>query len=283
MQMQVESLSSVMGAEVRSVDLNRSFSGEEFAAIERVFLDHLLVVFKDQRLTAEKQVEFSARFGQLDIHVLTQYNHPQHPEVFVLSNVVVDGKPIGIADGGSYWHSDFAFKERPAKATLLNAQEIPAAGGNTLFVNMYAAYEGLSDEWKARLAPLQVIHRYRAFEKKKEQGTRVQLTEEQKKATPDVIHPLVRTHPQTGRKALFVHPGMSAAIVGLPEAESDAILEYLFAHCVQDEYVFTFQWSPGDVVVWDNRCTMHKATTRDLPAHLHRTIYRTTVLGERPV
>ncbi len=281
--MQVSPLSPRFGAAISGVDLARELSQDEFDHIHRLFVDHKLICFRNQSLPAAAQIAFSRRFGPLEVHVLSQYNHPEHPEIFRLSNRVVDGQPMGIADGGSYWHSDLAFQEYPAKATILNALEIPPEGGDTLFADMEAAYEALSPEWKQRLDGLQAVHRYRRRQTAQEQGTRVELTAEQKAQTPDVIHPLVRTNPDTGRKAIFAHPGMTAEIIGLPAEESDRILNFLFEHTVQPQFRFDFRWSPGDVVMWDNRSTMHSATTRDLPAGQYRSLYRTTVRGERPV
>ncbi|TMS57168.1 TauD/TfdA family dioxygenase [Imbroritus primus] len=281
--MQVLPLSGSFGIEVRDIDLSRNFTEAEFDVIHRLFVDHKLVCFKDQSLSAADQIAFSRRFGPLEVHVLTQYNHPDHPEIFRLSNRVVDGKPMGISDGGSYWHSDLAFQVQPAKATILNALEIPPEGGDTLFIDMEAAYNALSDEWKARLEGLRAIHRYRPRATTDGQTTQVKMTEEQKQKTPDVDHPLIRTNPDTGRKAIFAHPGMTVEVVGLDKAESDEILEFLFAHTIQPQFRYDFRWSPGDVVMWDNRSTMHSATTRDLPAGQHRTLYRTTVQGERPI
>jgi taurine dioxygenase len=281
--MQVLPLSGSFGIEVRDIDLSRNFTEAEFDVIHRLFVDHKLVCFKDQSLSAADQIAFSRRFGPLEVHVLTQYNHPDHPEIFRLSNRVVDGKPMGISDGGSYWHSDLAFQVQPAKATILNALEIPSEGGDTLFIDMEAAYNALSDEWKARLEGLRAIHRYRPRATTDGQTTQVKMTEEQKQKTPDVDHPLIRTNPDTGRKAIFAHPGMTVEVVGLDKAESDEILEFLFAHTIQPQFRYDFRWSPGDVVMWDNRSTMHSATTRDLPAGQHRTLYRTTVQGERPI
>ena len=281
--MQVLPLSGSFGIEVRDLDLARNFTDDEFAVIHRLFVENKLVCFKDQALSAADQIAFSKRFGPLEVHVLTQYNHPDHPEIFRLSNRVVDGKPMGISDGGSYWHSDLAFQVQPAKATILNALEIPAEGGDTLFADMEAAYDALSDDWKARLDGLRAIHRYRPRATTDGQTTQVSMTEEQKQKTPDVDHPLIRTNPDTGRKAIFAHPGMTVEILGLPKAESDEILQFLFAHTVKPQFRYDFRWSPGDVVMWDNRSTMHSATTRDLPAGQHRTLYRTTVQGERPI
>ncbi|OVZ57607.1 taurine catabolism dioxygenase TauD [Pigmentiphaga sp. NML080357] len=280
--MQATPLSPLIGAAIRGVDLG-NLDDATYDRIYQAFLDHQLLVFKDQALSPARQLAFSRRLGPLDIHVLSQYNHPEYPEIFVLSNEVKNGVPAGIADGGSYWHSDFAFREKPAKATILNAQVIPPEGGNTLFVNMYRAYDDLDDETRSRLEGQRAVHRYRPRRDKTDDGTRVVMDRAQLAQTPDVVHPIVRTHPETGRRALFVHPGMTAEIVGWPEEESRRMLDYLFAHCTQESYQYALQWSPGDVVMWDNRCVMHKATTRDLPAHLKRTILRTTVLGDRPV
>lgn len=280
--MQVSPLSSLFGVAVRGINLSRGLSEEEFDVIHRLFVDNKLVCFKDQQLSAAEQLAFSKRFGSLEVHLLSQYNHPDHPEIFRLSNRVVNGQPMGIADGGSYWHSDLAFQQHPAKATMLNAIEIPAEGGDTLFVDMEAAYAALSDEWKQRLNGLRAVHRYRR-KAAADQTTRVELTEAQKQQTPDVDHPLVRTNPDTGRKAIFAHPGMTAEVVGKSAAESDEILNFLFAHTVQAQFRYDFSWSAGDVVMWDNRSTMHSATTRDLPSGQYRSLYRTTIRGERPV
>jgi len=281
--MQITALSPRFGIAIEGVDLNQAMSDDEFAHIHHLFVDNKLVCFKGQSLSAPGQIEFSKRFGPLEIHLLTQYNHPDHPEIFRLSNRVVDGKPQGISDGGSYWHSDFAFQEHPAKATILNALEIPPEGGDTLFVDMEAAYEALSPEWKARLQGLRAVHRYRRNKSADGQSTKVELNESQKAQTPDVVHPLIRTNPDTGRKAIFAHKGMTAEIVGLSAQESDEILNFLFEHTIQPEFRYDFRWSPGDVVMWDNRSTMHSATTRNLPAGQYRSLYRTTVRGERPV
>ncbi len=281
--MELSPLSPRFGVAISGIDLERPLDDAEFAEVHRIFVDRKLVCFKGQSLSAQGQIAFSRRFGPLEVHLLTQYNHPDHPEIFRLSNRVVDGKPMGIADGGSYWHSDFAFQEHPAKATLLNALEIPPAGGDTLFVDMEAAYDALPAQWKHRLQGLGAVHRYRRKPSTDGQSTRVELNEAQKAQTPDVVHPLIRTNPDTGRKSIFAHKGMTAEIVGLPPQESDEILSFLFEHTIRPEFRYDFRWSPGDVVMWDNRSTMHSATTRDLPAGQHRTLYRTTMRGERPV
>ncbi len=280
--MEIRPLSDHLGAEIRGLDLSVPLSDEQFADVHRAFIDHKLLCFKAQTLSPQAQVDFSRRFGPLMVHVLAQYNHPEFPEIVRLSNRVVDGVPQGIAAGGSYWHSDFAFQERPAKATLLNAIEIPAEGGNTLFANMEAAWQALPPDQQARLRPLKAVHRYRRRADTTEQTTRVELTEAQRQQTPDVVHPLIRANGDSGRLAIFAHPGMTAEIVGMPADESRALLDALFAHCIRPEFRYEFRWSPGDVVIWDNRSTMHSATTRELPAGVYRSLLRTTMQGERP-
>lgn len=279
--MKVNPLSSYLGAAVHGVDLE-TIDDALFDQVYSAFLDHQLLVFRNQSLSPEGQLVFSRRLGPLDIHILSQYNHPDYPEIFVLSNEVKNGKPLGITDGGSYWHSDFAFRDKPAKATILNSKVIPPEGGNTLFINMYQTYNELDDGLKQRVSGLRAIHRYRKKAAAADQGTNVVMNNRQLEATPDVKHPIVRTHPDTGRKALFVHPGMAAEIDGLSAMDSDALLQRLFDHCTQEKYQYSLKWSPGDVVMWDNRCVMHKATTRELGAQHARTLFRTTVMGEAP-
>lgn len=279
--MRVVPLSAHLGAEVFDADLEQ-VGDQEFPGINELLLAHQLVVFRNQRLSPEGQIALSRRFGPLDIHPLTQYNHPRHPEIFVLSNEVVDGKPLGITDGGSYWHSDFAFREKPAKVTMLNARKIPSSGGDTLFINMYRTYEDLDEAVKAQIEGLKAIHRYRRKSNAQGESTTVSMTAEQLAATPDVSHPIARTHPETGRKAIFAHPGITVEIEGLDAEASQTLLAGIFDHCTQEKYQYAYSWQPGDVVMWDNRCVMHKATTRDAALSEPRTIFRTTIMGDKP-
>jgi taurine dioxygenase len=279
--MKVTPLSSHLGAEVEGLDLER-VNDDSFAAVNQLVLEHQLVVFRKQALSPEGQIQLSRRFGPLDTHPLTQFNHPQYPEIFVLSNEVQDGKPVGITDGGSYWHSDFAFRERPAKVTMLNAQKIPSKGGATLFINMYTAYDELDEQTKADVEGRRAVHRYRKKANPNAETTKVVMTAEQLAATPDVTHPIVRTHPETGRKALFAHPGITTNVADMDDESSAALLNRVFDHCTQEKYQYAYQWSPGDVVMWDNRCLMHKATTGVIPVSEPRTIFRTTIMGDKP-
>jgi taurine dioxygenase len=277
---QVRPCSPVMGAQVGGVDLSLPLNQESFGEILDAFHRHMLLVFPDQHIDEAQQVAFSRRFGELQIHVLDQYRHPRHPEIFVQSNVDRrTGNTTGThPDKGSLvWHSDLSFLPRPALATALYGIEVPDEGGDTLFADMCAAYDALDRDTKARLETLKAVHdisvqRARAGEEP--------MTERQRAAAPPVEHPAVRTHPATGRKALYLSRHASH-IVGLPKAESDALLERLQAHATSERFVYRHRWRVRDVVIWDNRCTIHSATPYDASAK-RRVLHRTVMKGDAP-
>lgn len=279
---EIRPLDAALGAEVIGLDLSQPLSPEDFRRIHRAHLDHHVVVFRDQRITPAQQIEFSRRFGPLQIHVLNQFQLANHPEILIVSNVLKDGKPIGLGDAGHFWHSDLSYKETPSLGSLLHAIELPAEGGDTLFANMHAAYDGLSAELKRKLEGLTAEHTYlaRYAELQKRSPWRPNLTPEQISQVKPVVHPVVRTHPETGRKALFVSEHFTTRIVGLSEHESRALLDELFAHSVKPEYVYRHQWREHDLVFWDNRSLQHLAA--GTPDHLRRVMYRTTIEGDTP-
>ena len=271
-----------VGAEVLGLDLNQPLSAEDFARIHRAHLDYHVLVFRDQQITPAQHIDFSRRFGPLQIHVLHQFQLANHPETLIVSNVLQDGKPIGLGDAGHFWHSDLSYKEKPSLGSLLHAIELPSEGGDTLFANMHAAYDGLSEALKARIDGLRAEHTYlaRYAELQKRSPWRPNLTPEQIAQVKPVVHPVVRTHPETGRKALFVSEHFTTRIVGLSDAESRALLDELFAHSVQPAYVYRHQWREHDLVFWDNRSLLHLAA--GTPDHLRRVMYRTTIEGDTP-
>ncbi len=279
------SVRSVQGrfvAAVAGVDLSRPLAADRFARIHSAFLEHSILVFRDQDLSNEQHIAFSRRFGELEIHTAKHWLLPDFPEILALSNRGEKGtKPI--VNGGAYWHSDITYKAEPPLGSLLYALEVPPAGGDTLFADMYAAYETLDDETKLRIEGLDAIHRYGDRYQKMASGDkhRPPLSAQQLAEVPDVVHPVVRTHPQTGRKSLFVNEGFTIGIAGLPAAEGKALLEKLFSHSVQRAHIYRHRWQAGDLVTWDNRCTMHRATEYDV--HYVRAMHRTTVRGDRPV
>ena len=269
-------------AEVGGVDLSKSLDDDRFKYIHDAFLKHSILVFREQTLSNEQHIAFSRRFGELEIHPAKHWLLPESPEILVLSNRGEKGtKPI--VNGGAYWHSDMTYKAKPPLGSLLYAIEVPPEGGDTLYTDMYAAYETLDEQMKGRIADLDVIHRYgdRYQKMASKDKDRPPLTSQQLAEVPDVVHPAVRTHPETGRKALFVNEGFTIGIAGMPKDESAAMLGKLFRHSVQPAHVYRHRWQAGDLVMWDNRCTMHRATEYDL--RFDRAMHRTTIQGDRPV
>ena len=277
-------LTTHLGARITGLDLGAGPNDEVFGEVYRAFLDWHVIAIPGQDLTPEGVVDLSRRFGPVEPHVKTQFHHPETPNLLVLSNRVTNGEAIGSRNGGTFWHSDVAYRERPAKATLLYAIEVPSEGGDTLFTDMTRAYEELPSELRRRLTGMKALHDYsKADEVDAAQGgKRVPLTDAEKMQVPPVTHPVVRTHPETGRKALFVSPGYTRRILGIPEAESEALLTELFDHCLRPQFRLTYTWERGDVVVWDNAAVMHSATSQHLPPNAHRTLWRTVISGETP-
>ncbi|MCD9120710.1 TauD/TfdA family dioxygenase [Cupriavidus sp. UGS-1] len=271
-----------LGAEVVGLDLSQPLSDADFARIHRAHLDHHVLVFRDQRITPDQQTAFSRRFGPLQIHVLHQFQLAGHPEILIVSNVLKDGKPIGLGDAGHFWHSDLSYKEKPSLGSLLHAQELPAEGGDTLFANQHLAWETLPAELKRAVEGRQAEHTYlaRYAELQQRSPWRPNLTAEQIAQVKPVLQPVVRTHPETGRRALFVSEHFTTRIVGLPEDESRALLDALFAHSVKPEFVYRHRWQPHDLVFWDNRSLLHLAA--GCPADQRRVMYRTTIEGDIP-
>ncbi len=278
----IETLNSGFGAEITGLDLSVALEKPEvMALIESAFLEHHVVAIRDQKLDVNEVVEVSRRFGPLEPHVLDRFHHPETPLVLVLSNRVdANGRALGLRDAGSFWHSDVSFKQRPARATLLYAIEVPEQGGDTLFCNMIAAFEALPEELKQDLDGRFAVHDYANRDRVAHRtGTKPRLDAENLQRVPPVRHPVVRRHPLTGRKALYVNPTYTVRIEGLPSKESDAMLERIFEHCLDDRFQMRYRWRGGDVVIWDNAAVMHAATTQNLNPSLHRTLWRTIIVG----
>ncbi len=282
MTIETRPITDAIGLEILGVDLSQPVSDEDFNAIRQAWLKGTILLFRGQtRMTPAQHVAFSRRFGDLEIHHLKQYTLPDHPEIFVISNIKNEkGEYIGASGGGRQWHTDSHFLARPSMASLLHAKEVPPVGGNTMFANMYAAYDALTDEMRERIKDLKVlVSRVKEYEGN--YPTRPPLTDEEKAALPDVVHPLVRTHPETGRKALYVGGNTSWEIVGMDFDEGRALLAELRTFATQDRFAYSHKWEVGDLVMWDNRCTMHSATMFDEQNH-RRLMYRTTVAGDVP-
>jgi len=273
-----------LGAEVLGLDLALPLTDEDFARLHRAHLDHHVVVFRDQRITAAQQIAFSRRFGPLQIHVLRQFQLAGHPEILVVSNIrdEASGQPIGLGDAGHYWHSDLSYKETPSLGSMLHAQELPAEGGDTLFANQHLAYEELPVALRSGLQGLHAEHSYlcRYEELRARNPWRPMLTQAQIDEVQPVVQPVVRIHPETGRKALFVSEHFTTRIVGLPEDESRDLLQQLFALSSSDRLIYRHRWQANDMVFWDNRSVTHLAA--GCPEHMRRRLNRTTIEGDRP-
>lgn len=283
--MRIKKSSAPLGAEIFDIDVAKDLNDDTFQQAVDALHEHQVIVFRGQTLSADEQVAFSRRFGDLDINVRSEFNKDGRPEVLILSNIQKDGKPIGVVDAGRYWHTDLCYLPRPARATVLHALEVPMNGteplGDTLFASMTLAYEALPEAMKKRLEGLKAVHSYRyTYEKKAEDfKLRPKLSERGTDwIPPDVVHDVVRRHPVTGTKCLYVNEGYTTRIVGLPPHESDALLKELKAHAVKPEFQYAHKWQVGDLLMWDNCSVQHKAVSNyALPQR--RLIERTTVLG----
>ena len=272
------------GAEI-VFDLSVTIDATTFNEIERLFHDNIIVFFRDQRLTSEQHIVFSRRFGELEVHIVKKYLLPDHPEILLISNVRDDqGEHIGLADAGFTWHSDTSYRRRPSRCSLLYAKEVPRRDdkplGDTVFANTIAAYEALPAAMKRRLDGLKAIHRY-SMRRRIENSPRPKLTAAQLAETPDIAHPIVRTHPYTGRKALYITAGECVGIEGMPEDEALGLIAELDGHCVRPEFCYRHSWRVGDLVMWDNASAMHLAIC-DYALPERRLMHRTTVIGSEP-
>jgi taurine dioxygenase len=271
----VRPLSPALGAEIVGVDLGQEIDERTFAQIRDAWHEHLVILLRDQELSEEDQVRFAEKFGPPAVIHTKQFVR-NHPAVMLISNIREDGKPIGaLPDGEMHFHTDQCHQERPAMASMLHAIEVPRAGGNTLFANGYKAYETLPDAFKLRIAGRKALNAYDYDTAAMKRGTRLA------DGVPSCVHPVVRTHPATGRKALYVNRLMTVRIEGLPADESDVLLDTLFAHQERREFVYEHVWRPGDLLMWDNRCTLHART--DFSPDERRLMRRVTILGEKPV
>jgi len=271
--MQTRRLSNPLGAEIQGLDLRRPIDEKTLGEIHRTFLEHGIVLFRDQPLTTEEHIAFSRLLGELDTHDgLPQDRHPKHPEVLLITNEPKsDGRPSDTRYTGRVWHSDHSFTLVPAMGSLLRSVEIPDVGGDTMFTNMYMAYDALSEGMKRFIAGLHGIH---TTTRKVDDPERAA---DMARRNPPVAQPLVRVHPETGRKALYIGEKVRQ-LAGFTVEESQPIIQYLCRHATQPEFVYRHQWRRHDLLMWDNRCTMHVALG-DFDETKRRHMERTTILG----
>jgi taurine dioxygenase len=272
-----------LGAEIIGLDLSAELDDQTFEAIDAAYNAHTVLVFRNQQLTPAHHLRFARRFGELEVSPRTQFALPGYPEVLILSNILdADGRPIGNADAGRTWHTDLSYTATPPRGSLLYAVEIPTnergeALGETRFVSTAAAYDALPEDMKQRLHGLRAVHR--AGAKQYTPGSRLA---DAVKYLPDVVHPVIRTHPVTGRRAIYVRAGECVGIVGLPDAEALPLIQELSDWVTRPEFLYRHRWRVGDLLMWDNCCAQHLAV-KDYELPQRRLMHRVTVNGSVPV
>lgn len=283
-EIEVRPLTSALGAEVLGVDLSGQLTNREFDAIHQAFLDHQVIFFRDQSLTPEQHLAFARKFGELDIHPFAE-GLGDHPEIMP---VVKEADDTTKTNFGGIWHSDVTFYEKPALGSILYGLDIPEIGGDTLWANMYLAYEALSKGLKKTLDGMEAVHsagrvfgfNSRTTRRIKDGSSKSMTVTPSEEAEKEVIHPVIRTHPETGRKLLFVNSNFTRRFVGWSEEESLPLLEFLWIHATQPAFTCRFRWRNGSIAFWDNRCTQHLALN-DYQGQ-RREMHRVTVCGDKP-
>jgi taurine dioxygenase len=278
---QIKPLSRYVGAEIVGIDLAEPLPDDVFRKIDDAYNHYSVLVFRDQKLTPEQQIAFARRFGELEISPRTDFALPGYPEILVLSNIIENGKPIGNADAGRTWHTDMSYTAKPPRGSLLYAREIPVengrALGDTVFASAAAAFESLPQERRAALIGLRAVHR--AGAKKYPPGSKLA---DAVKDLPDVEHPVIRTHPVTGRKAIYVREGECVSIRGMADTESLPLIKELSEMVPREEFCYRHSWRVGDLLMWDNSMMQHLAIS-DYKLPLRRLMHRVTVNGTVPI
>jgi taurine dioxygenase len=277
----VKPLHPVLGCEISGITLQEPASPALFAKVYEAFLDYQLILFRDVDLPPATQVAFARNFGEVQVHVLSdQYGYKNHPEIYMLSNLDKDGNPSGKhPDKGTlYWHTDGSWRERTGQATMMYSEIVPEEGGDTEFADMYSAYDALPAATKARIEGRRAMHNL-DFSRTRRHGEDL-LTAKQKAEVPPIAHPIVRTHPDTGRKAIFLGDH-AESVEGMDYDAGRALIEEINAVITPRASVYSHRWSPRECIVWDNRCTLHRATGFD-EARLKRVMRRCTIVGDQP-
>ena len=266
MSFEIRPLSDALGAEGIGIDLTQPIDDAAFTVLHKAHLNYQVLVFREQQLTPQQQIDFSVRFGPLDKHPSQGKAHLEgYPDILVVSTKTENGKDVGIRNAGPAWHSDLAYMEQPALGSMLYALELPDSGGNTGFANMYAACEALPKDLR------EAVEKRRA------------LFCSTRNKELKALHPILRTHPETGRKSIFVNPQLTHRINDMADDESDALLAEIYDHCRKPNFIYWHRWQPGDLTFWDNRCVLHIADHKRLddPNYI-RHMHRTTIAGDTP-
>ena len=271
-----------VGSLVDGINLAEPMSAETFTTLRRELCERAVLVVKNQKMTPGQQIDFSKRFGELEHHVLSDLCLPDHPEIFVVSNIIEDGKNIGAYDGSRIYHIDCAYLDKPSMGSVFYCLEHPPVGegGETQVVNLAAAYEALPDDKKEFLKDRAVVRDY-VWHYERNHADRTSLTDAQKARTPPIEHPAVVTHPETGKNVLFIDAMYCRRFGDMSEADSKPIFDELIAFADREEFKYAHVWTPGDVMIWDNRGAVHKRLAFDLE-NTRRRMHRTTIIGEKP-
>jgi taurine dioxygenase len=283
----VKEISSAGAGEILGLDCAKPLDSETLAELHKVMVEYPVTVIHDQSLTPKQQAAFSRQLGPLEPQDRTTYCDPEEPDILILSNEVrPDGSAVGIVDAGDFWHSDSSHHEEPCRSTLLYAVRNPATGGDTEFCNMYQVYDALPDDVKRRIEGRYAIHHISKLLNPRVavSGARTDAAAYYKKheqATKPVLQPLVRTHPETGRQALYASPRFTIGIADMPDAEAQPLLDRLFAVMLEERFHYRHRWADGDLVIWDNRCLNHQACGGYSLPDIRR-MHRTTIRGDRP-
>jgi len=273
---------SALGAEIKGVDLSKPLDQLAVSKINGLWLENEVIYFKNQNLTPKQHVEFTKHFGEVEVHVRIDCCRTDYPQIFIVSNIIKDGKPIGAGDAGTLWHFDGCCTEKPSRGSMLYAKIVPQKNGqnlgDTMFSSMTKAYDALPSEMKNKLSGMKAINSYtKGYYRPVKATKRPELTPDQLKRVPEIEVPIVRYHPFTGKPCLFVNETFTTKVVGLSEGESNELLDYLFEHVTNPEFIYRHNWSEGDLLIWDNCSTLHRAIA-DYPPEL-RLMERTTVMG----
>lgn len=276
----VRPLSPALGAEIIGVDLGQTIDDRLFSAIYEAFLHYQVLLFRDQDIPPAKQVAFARHFGEVQVHVMNQYHEQNHPELYFLSNLDANGRPNGKhPDKGTlHWHTDGSWRRVTGQATIMYSVQVPATGGETHFCDMYGAYDALDDAQKTRLSALRAVHNLDFSRSRRHSED--PMSEAQKQQVPPVAHPIVRTHPETKRRCIYLGDH-AETIEGMDYDQGRERVDELNRQIVKPELVYEHHWQPRELIVWDNRCLLHRATAYDT-AREPRVIRRCTVLGEVP-
>lgn len=279
----INKLHPALAVEIEGIDLASQNDYACISFIRKTLVENNVIVLRSQKLTPAQQISISSKFGPLAVHIVSQFNMDNFPEILILSNDKnTKGESVGIEDAGRYWHTDMSYLAKPSLGSILYAIEVPAYGGDTMFASMYSAYDALPGFRKKELSNLRAIHYFasRWEGEKNKSSIRPSMTKEQIEKTPPVDHPLIRTHPENGRKAIYAG-GFTVGILDFDTKKAKQLLEELTLFSTQKQFVYRHKWQAGDIVFWDNRSTMHHALPYDNKYRRH--MHRTTVKGDKPV